>query len=250
MYFNNNLKKFMKENEISLNQLANICELSINTLRELKNNPSHNTNLSSLVILAQALDCSIKDLIEDDIATINFEKVAEKNKNNRLFIRQQVFSPENVQYLRNLFLQVGVPCNISSYGRYKTASVKNEYELSSIKVDFNLRVLDLKECTILQIVDFYVSVNQLLLNEAVIKDTLIKAFETYARKLKLNQIHFIIDRDYERQDDQYSNEHSELQAYFTYTLGTESMLFVQNNYERSPFPELEEYQIEWRKTLS
>lgn len=113
MYFKNNVKEFMKENELSLNQLDNICELSINTLRKLKNIPTHNTNLSSLTILAQALDCRIKDLIEDDIETINFEKVAKKKKDSPLFIRQQVFSPKNVQYLRNLLLQVGVSCNVS-----------------------------------------------------------------------------------------------------------------------------------------
>lgn len=239
----------MKENDLSLNQLAKMSDLSINTLRELKNNPSHNTNLSSLMILAQDLECNLKDLIEDDIATIRFEDIAEEYKDHPLFLRQQVFSPENVHFLRNLLLQVGVPCKVSPYGSYRTASIKNEYESGPIRIDFNIRVSGGEKDTTIEVVDFYVCVNHLLLNEAVIKEAFIKSFETYARKLKINQIYFKISTDFERQTNHYWNENSELPADFTYTYGTDSTIFTQNYYEHSPYSYFEDYQIEWRKII-
>ncbi|ALC91574.1 hypothetical protein AM500_18620 [Bacillus sp. FJAT-18017] len=250
MKYKNNLKKLMEENNLSQYRLDKICGLCINTIRKIVNNPYHNTNLKSLSILAEVLDCSIKDLIEDDPEKIYYERTAEKYKENPLFHHNQVFSPENLNYLRNLLLQVGVSCKVSSYGRYKTASVKNEYELSSIQLDFNLRLLNINNRSILQVANFYVSVNQVLLNEAIIKDAFIKALEKYVLKLHINEIEFFIDQDFERKTDNYSNSQSELPADFCYTLGSDSNLFIQNNFERSPFSKFEDFQIIWKKTLS
>jgi len=237
----------MEENNLSLYKLDKICDLSINTLRKLITNPSHNTKLESLNILAQVFNCSIKDLIEDDPAIVNYEKATEKYKDKTLYSHRQVFSPENIDYLRKLLLQVGVSCNLSAYGMYKTVSIKTEYELSSIHVDFNLRVSEVEEKSILEIVDFYVSVNQALLNESVIKNAFIQAFEIYARKLKFNEIHFFIIQDFKKRDDEYSKLNSELPGNFTYTIGTD---LTQKNYQRFSYPEYEKYQVQWRKTLS
>jgi hypothetical protein len=144
----------MEENNLSLYKLDKVCDLCINTLRTLVNNPSHNTNLQSLSTFAQVFDCSIKDLIEDDPTIIEYEEIAEENKDSPLYRQQQVFSPENTGYLRNLLLQVGVPCTISSYGEYRTASIKNEYDLSSIKVDLNIRVFELENTSFLEVIRF------------------------------------------------------------------------------------------------
>jgi len=244
-----NLKKHMEERNLTLYKLDKVCVLSINTIRKLIKNSFRNTNLKTLSILAQVLNCSIKDLIEEDPAVIYYEKIAKENKNQPLYIQNQVFSPENTMYLRNLFLQVGVLCNISSYGWYKTASVKNEYELSSIQVDLNLRVMEFENTSILEVINFYVSVNQVLCDEAVIKDAFIKALERYAQKLNINEIHFIVEQDFDRKNDQYSNSQLELPADFSYSLGTESHLFNQNNYERTPSRYFLDFQVEWQKVL-
>ena len=201
-------------------------------------------------ILSQILGCSIKDLIEDDPAIINYEKVAEECKDDPLYSLNQVFSPKNTEYLRKLLLQVGVACNISSYSWYRTVSIKNDYELSSIQVDFNIRVSEVENTSVLQVVDFYICVNQALLNEAVIKGAFIEVLETYARKLKFNEIHFIISKNFERRNNQFSNSNSDLPADFNYTLGTESTLFTQKDFKCSSHPEFKKYHIEWRKTLS
>lgn len=57
-------------------------------------------------ILSQILGCSIKDLIEDDPAIINYEKVAEECKDDPLYSLNQVFSPKNTEYLRNYFYKL------------------------------------------------------------------------------------------------------------------------------------------------
>lgn len=233
----------MKENDLSLYKLNKICDLSINTLRKIINNPSHNTNLETLNILAQVFDCSIKDLIEDNPSTINYEKAVEE------FDRNHLFSPENIEYLKKILLQVGILCKISSYGNYKTATIKSEYELSSIQVDINIRVVKVINKTYMHVINFYSQVNQSLLNETLIKDALIKALEIYAQRTNFDEIRFTIDQDFERKIDQYSNSQSEITANFTYTLGTESSLFIKNNYEHSSYPEFEKYQVEWRKNL-
>ncbi|PCD05712.1 hypothetical protein CMV16_22035 [Peribacillus simplex] len=80
MNYKNNVKKLMEEYSYSLNELKKNCELSLNTLRELKNNPFHNFNMESAYSLAQAFDCSIKDIIEDDVSTIYFDQIAEENE--------------------------------------------------------------------------------------------------------------------------------------------------------------------------
>ncbi len=250
MNFKNNLGKFMDVYGLSLAQISRECQLSINTLREVKRNPNHNLNLESLSILAQALECSIKDLIEDDIAILNYERIAETCKNDTMFIRDQVFSPANVNHLNNLFLQVGVSCKIEPYNWYKTVSIKNTYNLSSIQVDINIRAIENNGISTLKVVDFYVNVNQKILKESVIKDVIIKALEIYARKLKFNRLHFINMQNSTVHEDNFSNVHSEIPAHFTFSAGAESALFEENGYELFFTPDRKSYDIEWWKVLA
>lgn len=249
MYYKNNIKKLMEERNYSLNHLNKSCNLSLNTLRELKNNPFHNLHMDSAYILAQALECSIKDIIEDDIATISFSQIAEENKNTPLFINHQIFSPDNVEYLKRLFLEVGVSCKISPYGLYKKAIVKNQEEINSIIVDFNLLVTEENTSTLF-IRDFFVLVNKVLLNEKSIKDAFIKAFELYARKLKFTQICFYIVNDFEMQECKVYETLSELPSDFSYKLGTDSSIFINNNFERYTNSFSLNDTIVWKKTLS
>lgn len=249
MYYKNNVKKLMEEYSYSLNALKNNCELSLNTLRELKNNPFHNFNMESAYNLAQAFNCSIKDIIEDDVTTIYFDQIAEENKNNSFFINHQVFSPENVNYLRKLFLEVGVPCNIKPYGLYKKANVKVQEELSSIFVDFNL-LLKNEDTPTLFIRDFFVAVNKVILNEAVIKDAFIKAFEIYARKLKIHRIQFSVLNDFEIREHKVYESLSDLPSDFSFTVGTDSSVFIENNFEGSTTSLFLADTTVWKKKLN
>ncbi|WP_216830591.1 helix-turn-helix domain-containing protein [Alkalihalobacterium elongatum] len=248
MDYKNNVKELMEEREMSLNKLSKLCERSINTLRSIKNDPSKNFNMDSASELAQVFNCSIKDLIEDDIALVYFDKVYEEQKDNPLFINQQIFSPKNSKYLKGLLAEVGVSCNISPYSNYRTTMVKNSEEKSSIIVDFNLRVTR-TDITSLYIVDFFVIVNRILVNEAAIKDAFIKAFEIYARKLNIDEITFDIPTDHEVQKDHISDRLTDLPSDFSYTMGTDPSIFVQNNYEciRNPFTKR---QVTWKKVLN
>ncbi|WP_078576602.1 helix-turn-helix domain-containing protein [Salipaludibacillus agaradhaerens] len=245
--YKNNVKELMKEREMSLNQLSEICERSINTIRTIKNNPSKNFNMDSAFELSQVLNCSIKDLIEDDIALVHFDKVYERQKDDPLFINQQIFNPKNMKYLKGLLSEVGVSCSISPYSYYKTVMVKNAQEKSPIIVDFNLRVTR-TECTTLRIVDFFVQVNKFLVNEVVIKDAFIKTFEIYARKLNIEEITFDILADYEVRNDNLYDKETDLPSDFSYKLGTDPSLFVQNEFEciKNQFTS---HQITWKKVL-
>jgi transcriptional regulator with XRE-family HTH domain len=166
-------------------QLAEKASMDERSVRRIENSEI-NGGKKSLKKILDVLDISSSDKqkilnchvtpIDDDPAII-YEKMIEENKENPLFINNQVFSPENIVYMRNLLQHVGVTCDISSYGRFKTASVKNDYELSSIQLDLNLRVLHLGNKSIFHIINFYVNVNRALLSETVIKDALIKALE-------------------------------------------------------------------------
>ncbi|WP_167859751.1 helix-turn-helix domain-containing protein [Paenibacillus cymbidii] len=249
MDFKNNIKKIMKENGLTLYGLDKTCDLSSNTLRSLVNQPYRNTSLRSLQILAQMLNCSIKDLIEDDPAVLYYKEIAEANKTRSLYSRNQVFSPDNREYLRKLLFQVGASCHVLPYSRYRAATVRNGYELSPIQIELSLRVVEAADILMLQVVSFYVCVNHVTQNEAIIKEAIVQALEIYAQKLHMDEIHFTIDQNFEREEDFLSNAFSELPADFSYTLGTEADFFRKHNYERSPYPYFEDYQIEWCKTL-
>jgi|GEM_PF-6442551 len=247
LYYKNNVKKLMEERGISLNKLSELCESNINTIRAIKNNPSKNFTMDSAYELAQVLNCSIKDLIEDDIALVNFDKVFEEQKDNYLFINNQIFSPENIEYLKGLLREVGVTCSISPYSNYRTAMVKNAEEKSSIIVDFNLRILR-TNITTLYVVDFFVLVSKILVNEAAIKSAFIKAFEVYALKLNIDEIKFNISTDHEVQKEEIYDRLTDLPSDFSGEMGTDPSIFVQNNFEyiRNPFSKL---QITWKKNL-
>ncbi|WP_249860386.1 hypothetical protein [Paenibacillus konkukensis] len=148
-----------------------------------------------------------------------------------------------------MLLQVGAACHISSYSRYRTAYVKSEYYLSSIQIDLNLRVVEAQGKPTLEVINFYVCVNQRLQSEAVIKDAIIKVLEIYARKLNISEISFIISQSLEKETAFILNANSELPADFSYTLGTASVLFTQNNYKRSPSHYFQEFQTIWHKAL-
>ena len=171
------------------------------------------------------------NLIEDNPDILFYEEMKQCCENFNPLDFKQAFTPENINYLNSLLLQVGVPCIFSAYSGYNTVQIYNKYELCPIQVDFNLRSIIDNNTSTLQVVNFYLSVNQVLLDEAIIKDAFIKAFELYARKLSFNKIAFNIYQNFDKLERSCFNTSTDLVTNFTYTLGSKSSLFMQNNYE-------------------
>lgn len=242
----------MEENNLSLNQLDKISDLCINTLRKLVNDPSPNSTINSLSILAEIFGCSIKDLIEDNPEVLYFEKIVEKNNGKQIYDQEQVFSPDNIKYLETLLNQVGANCNITSYSHYRTASIKSEYELSPIQLDFNMRVYDYNNKTTLEIIDFYISVNQYLLEESLVTSIIINLIEIYAKKLHIDVIEYNVLQNMDRENARYLNEHIQLKvkSKFSYTLGTDDSFFKQVGYSEVKNPFFNKFQKKWRKHIS
>ncbi|MFB4159270.1 helix-turn-helix domain-containing protein [Geomicrobium sp. JSM 1781026] len=247
MFYKNNVKKLMKEREISLNKLSEMSVNSINTIRAMKNDTTRNFTMNIASDLAQALDCSIKDLIEDDVSFVEFDDIYERNKSNPLFLRHQIFSPDNVKYLELLFEQVGVDCKVKPYNKYRSVTIQNKHEINAINIYFNFRVIG-REKVILDVIDFIVIVNMKLVNESIIKDALIKSIEVYARKINLDEIMYHIDTDNEYVENEILNEMSDLPSNFSYSFGVNPSIFLENNYKtiENVIPELITI---WRKVL-
>src|SRR5690625_6867108 len=70
------LDKIMEERKVSLNQLVKKTGLSDETIRKVKNKPFANAEIRTLRIIAEALGCNVKDLIDDN-AWSYFEKTHE-----------------------------------------------------------------------------------------------------------------------------------------------------------------------------
>lgn len=67
------LDKIMEERKVSLNRLVKKTGLSDETIRKVKNEPFANAEIRTLRIIAEALGCNVKDLIDDN-AWSYFEK--------------------------------------------------------------------------------------------------------------------------------------------------------------------------------
>ncbi|MGD6846304.1 helix-turn-helix transcriptional regulator [Rossellomorea aquimaris] len=246
VYFKNNLKQLMDSHGVSLNKLCQDSGISINTLREAKNNPSHNLNLDTAARIAETLDCHIKDLIEEDMATLLFEDVSKKHHQDPLFINEQIFSPTNSKLLKDLFLELGIACDISPYSLYQKVMIKNKDEKSSIIIDLNMSINQRAE---LHVRDFYISVNQRILDERKIKEAVIFALETYAKKLKCTQIQFRVSNDLEPMEDNVYTNILTLPSDFRFTMGTDPAIFIENTYVELHIPFSSEDKTVWYKNF-
>ncbi|CAN7533745.1 hypothetical protein [Rossellomorea sp. LjRoot5] len=192
------------------------------------------------------MDCHIKDLIEEDMPTLFFEEVSITYNQNPLFINEQIFSPTNINLLKDLFSELGIVCDITPYSLYRNVMIKNKDEKSSIIFDINMSINQRAE---LHVRDFYISVNQRILDETIIKKALIFALETYAKKLKCTQIKFRVSKDLEPMEDNVYTKIQTLPSNFKFTMGTDPTLFIENNYEEFNNPFSFEDTTLWYKNL-
>ncbi|MDA2922521.1 helix-turn-helix transcriptional regulator [Patescibacteria group bacterium AH-259-L07] len=60
----NNLKKFRAENNYSLEKVARLADLSLNTIVKIESGVNKNPTIDTLSKIAKALDIGVDDLIE------------------------------------------------------------------------------------------------------------------------------------------------------------------------------------------
>src|SRR5690625_5012699 len=134
-----NLDKIMKEKGISLNQLANNTNLSINTIRAVKNSSSgKNVQVFTLKLLAEALDCSVRDLIDEDSWNYYYQTLnAERKK--ALSKIEQLISSSNINFLQKSLSQIGITSNITRTG-LKALSIESEPNKSPVVLYIYLRI--------------------------------------------------------------------------------------------------------------
>jgi|SRR5690625_84131 len=188
MTFKYNLDKIMDEKGISLNQLARETDLSINTIREVKNSPGKNVQIRTLKTLADALDCSIRDLIDDDPWNLYYQTLSTEMK-KALSKINQLFSPSNIYFLQNSLSKIGITSNITRPTFLKSLSIESEPNKSPVFLNVYLQI-NQTDTINLEIINFDVYVNQNVLSELFIKRALIDVIELYATKNKIDYITF------------------------------------------------------------
>jgi len=183
------LDKIMKERKISLNRLAEKTELNINTLRKIKNEPFANAEIETLKIIAEALGCNVKDLIDDD-AWSYFEKTHEnKGLVNYLSQYQKYFDSDNIKFLQRSLSRIGINADITFENYFRALAVQSHYNNSLVLTNMFFRVLK-STIIILEVIDFDVYVNEAVLSEEFIKSSLIKMIDQYATKNEIECIMF------------------------------------------------------------
>ncbi|GGP17115.1 helix-turn-helix domain-containing protein [Oceanobacillus neutriphilus] len=182
-----NLDKIMKENGISLNWLAQNSELDINTIRKIKNSSHQNPRLESLLLLAEALDCSIHDLVDDAYWKVYYDITLERFQHDAVFKKKQFFSMENLSLLETLFSKIGMVTEMTPSCNLKTVYIRNKRNIHApIYFDITLRINSL----FLEVIDLYIYVDTEVVEERNIKDLVIQSIEIYANRNNIDQIIF------------------------------------------------------------
>ena len=108
------LDKIMKERKLSLNRLVKKTGLNDDTIRKIINNePFANPQIETLKIIAEAIECNVKDLLEDD-AWSYFEKTHEdKDLVNYLSEYQKYFDSDNIKFFQRSLSRIGINADIT-----------------------------------------------------------------------------------------------------------------------------------------
>ncbi|WP_440896768.1 hypothetical protein ACS127_01775 [Amphibacillus sp. Q70] len=135
--------------------------------------------------IARVLDCSVKDLIEDDVWKVYYDEIVERFQNNPIFKSGKFFSIENLNFLEKLLTGMGIIADITPNNALRTVYIRNKQNMNiPIYFDITLRV----HSTCLEVIDLYIYVNREIISERNIKDCLIQAIEIYTKKINVNQI--------------------------------------------------------------
>src|SRR5690625_2610093 len=123
------LDKIMKERKLSLNRLVKKTGLSDDTISKIKNEPFANPQIETLKIIAEALGCNVKDLIDDD-AWSYFEKTHEdKDLVNYLSEYQKYFDADNIKFLQRSLSRIGINADITFENYYRALAVRSHHEI-------------------------------------------------------------------------------------------------------------------------
>jgi len=174
---------------VSLVWLAEESGVSINTIRNIHNLDNPNPRIRTLLALASALDCSIKDLADDKSWIVDYNKMIEKQKGYLLFKNDQLFSMNNINLLEILLSRIGVIANIIPSNSLKEVTIRSEPNMFPVDVDnIHLRVNGL--LATIEVIAFDVYVNQEIAEEKAIKNSIVQAIERYAEIKEINHIIF------------------------------------------------------------
>ena len=182
-----NLDKLMKEKGFSLNRLAERSEVSINTLREIKNSGSNNVQVYTLIKIAGALDCSIHDLIDDDPWNYYYETLSEDRKKSLTKINQY-FSSCNINYIHKALYKIGIASDITRTDFLKSLLIESKSDIFPVSRNIYLRIN--QTLNNLEVINFDVMVNQEVFSEQFIKRSLLDVIEAYALKNNIDNIIF------------------------------------------------------------
>src|SRR5690625_2710295 len=183
------LDKIMEERKVSLNQLVKKTGLSDETIRKVKNKPFANAEIRTLRIIAEALGCNVKDLIDDN-AWSYFEKTHEdKDLVNYLSDYQKYFDADNIKFLQRSLSRIGINADITFENYFRSLAVRSHHNDSLVLTNMFFRVLK-STVIILEVIDFDVYVNKDVLSEKFIKDSLIKMIDQFATKNEIECIMF------------------------------------------------------------
>jgi len=183
------MDKIMKERKISLNRLAEKTELNINTLRKIKNEPFANAEIETLKIIAEALECNIKDLIDDD-AWSYFEKTHEdKDLVNYLSQYQKYSDSDNIKFIRRSLSRIGINADITFENYFRSLAVRSHHNDNLVLTNMFFQVIK-STIIILVVIDFDVYVNKAVLSEEFIKSSLVKMIDQFATKNEIECIMF------------------------------------------------------------
>lgn len=183
------LDEIMREKRISLEKLTQKTGLNINTIRKIKNNTFINVEIVTLKILADALDCSIHDLIGEDYP--NYYRKQIKDFEQKVYVEKyyKYLNNENIYFLQRSLSRIGIKAHILPGEYFKVVDIVSEIDESPIIVNIRLR-FSFADRKILKVVNFDVFANKDIIHEDKVKEYIIDIIEDYAIKNNFESIFF------------------------------------------------------------
>lgn len=246
MNFRNKVQEIIEEKGTSIYQLNKDCPLSRNTILEIVNNPYKSFNSTTLETLALALDCNITDLLVDDWKVLYFEKIADRIADSD---QKLIFSPNNLKVLDRLLSQLGIQCTFEPYSDFRALNIKEAQQHGSHHIDINMRIEHMGDCNRLTVVDFFFCTNKSLFLEEKLKANIIYLIECYALQIGFQEVKFYISNDYIVRSGTFYENGLNVEADYSYTLGTKMHLFTDQGYRFVPARHTE-FQVSFQKEIT
>src|SRR5690625_2644833 len=138
-------------------------------------------------IMAEATECNVKGILEDD-AWSYFEKTHEdKDLVNYLSEYQKYFDSDNIKFLQRSLSRIGINADMTFENYFRALAIRSHHNDSLVLTNMFFRVLK-STIIILEVIDFDVYVNIDVLSEDFIIDSLIYMIIKFSIK-NMNEIY-------------------------------------------------------------